>query len=116
MIPNMALLSGLDCENVLLRKDFSVALTGFSLAGTSSEVASRVKELNDHRNAQLSIDYDNSDVYGLGILLWEIAHEKRAFEDDYDPQLLENIINGARRPSDVFVDDDDHGPRNLPPD
>lgn len=75
-------------------------------------MASRVKE---HRNSELTIDYDNSDIYGLGILFWEILYGKRAFEDNYDPQLLEHIINGTRRPSDLFTNDDTT-PNDLPPD
>ena len=98
---------GLDCENVLVRENGSIALTGFSLAGTSLKMASRVKELGEYRNSGVTIDYDNSDIYGLGILLWEIANKKRAFEDDYDPQLLDQIMDGTRPPYNQFEDGND---------
>jgi Protein tyrosine and serine/threonine kinase len=88
---------GLDCENVLLRKDGSLALTGFSLSGLGGSQLNitRVKEqLTYHGIAQ--VDLERGDIYSLGILLWEILHGKRAFEDNYDPGLLEEIMEGRR--------------------
>lgn len=90
-------MSGLDCENVLIRKDGSLALTGFSLSGLSGSPlnAARAKEqLMYHRITQ--VDLEKGDIYSLGILLWEILHGKRAFEDNYDPALLEEIMEGLR--------------------
>lgn len=76
-------------------------------------MTSRVKEVGEHHNVGQTIDFDNSDIYSLGILLWEIGYKKRALEDDYDPQLLEHIMDGTR--PDLF-DKDNDVPKDLPPD
>lgn len=75
-------------------------------------MTSRAKEVDEHYKTGFPIDFDNSDIYGLGILLWEIGHKKRAFEDDYDPQLLERIMDGTR--PDLFLKDTDVL-KELPP-
>ena len=62
-----------------------------------------MEDIDKHNDIGRTIDYDNSDVYSLGILLWEIAYKKRAFED-VDLQLLERIMNEG--PQNILSMDD----------
>ena len=52
------------------------------------------KVLNDRKNCKLN---KKSDVYSIGVLMWQISSGCRPFYADYDISLLTlDIINGKR--------------------
>jgi serine/threonine protein kinase len=52
------------------------------------------KSFDDKENYKLN---KKSDVYSIGVLLWQISSGYRPFRDvDYGPSLMLSILNGKR--------------------
>jgi serine/threonine protein kinase len=55
------------------------------------------QQKNDNNLLQVYQFNEKSDVYSIGVILWEISTGKRPFEEkDYDDRLKRDISDGAR--------------------
>ncbi|CAB4393313.1 unnamed protein product [Rhizophagus irregularis] len=91
-------------NNILIHQK-SIKLADFGLSKKIVEASSNTsvlgvipyvdpKSFNDKEKYKLN---KKSDVYSVGVLLWQISSGHRPFhEDDYGPSLMLSILNGKR--------------------
>ncbi|RUS18207.1 hypothetical protein BC937DRAFT_89034 [Endogone sp. FLAS-F59071] len=81
----------INCSSFLIRKDYSIALSGFNMSNTVPYHFSN-SSVSSNSNSVVNVD-----IFSLGVLLWEISALRPAFENVVDPEEWREILKDGKR-------------------
>ncbi|RIA93910.1 kinase-like domain-containing protein [Glomus cerebriforme] len=94
----------LRCKNVMLTKKNTAKLTGFGLSRDMNKSTTSLGDSLDvccwtapEKLKDIKFRYNHKcEIFGFGMLLWELAFEKRPYENKEDKDIESFVIKGGR--------------------